>query len=160
MITCYPDRLEKRRLFCTRINAYRCSLPQAKWNSQSRVVHATAAKADGPYSFSDVALPAEAHNPHILRWRGEYLLFHIGDASRKLPVQNCTISSHSTTNRHVGDAATRAATLGARTTPATALVHRSSSLAGPWTPANTTLPGPCSTTTILGCFVKPPPRLE
>ena len=57
------------------------------WMIASEVVHATAKTAEGPYKFSDVALPARGaqywdgrstHNPRIVRHKDKYVLFYMG----------------------------------------------------------------------------------
>lgn len=54
-----------------------CSL--SAYSIASRVLHLTAPSALGPWAFSDVALPAFAHNPQAVRdVDGAWLLFHIG----------------------------------------------------------------------------------
>lgn len=114
----------KWHLFVSEIAGAHCGL--TKWNSHSRVVRAEAEAAEGPYQFADVALSVEAHNPQVSRWGGEWLLFHIGDGDSTRPAQNCT--------------ATDTWTGSAGMATATAAVHRSSSLRGPWVRANTTMP--------------------
>jgi hypothetical protein len=113
---------DKWHLFVSEIAGEHCGLTQ--WNSNSRVVHAEAESVEGPYRFVDVALPVEAHNPQVIRWNGQWLLFHIGDGDSTRPVHNCT-------------------SVWASAAATTATVQRSSSLRGPWTRANTTIPGPC-----------------
>ena len=120
----------KWHLFVSEIAGTHCGL--TKWNSNSRVVHAEAEAIEGPYQFADVALSVEAHNPQVIRWDGEWLLFHIGDGDSTRPVHNCT-----TAEPWVASAGVAVATA---TATATAAVHRSSSLRGPWIRANTTLP--------------------
>jgi hypothetical protein len=57
------------------------------WMVASEVVHATAKTAEGPYTFSDVSLPARGaqywdgrstHNPRIVRHKDKYVLFYMG----------------------------------------------------------------------------------
>lgn len=57
------------------------------WLVRSEVVHAVSDKACGPYTFSDVALPARGtqywdgcmtHNPHIKKIGDTYVLYYIG----------------------------------------------------------------------------------
>ena len=115
-------------LFVSEIAGKGCGL--TKWEAQSRVAHATAPSVMGPYKKQDVALAVEAHNPHVLAFQGEYLLFHIGSAASTHPIENCTAR----TSDFVQTAATSSAG---------ALIHRSHSLNGPWVPAATTMPGPC-----------------
>ena len=129
----FGDADQLWHLYVSEIAGQNCGL--TKWNSNSRVVHATAKSASGPYTKRDVALNVEAHNPHIIRWRDEFLLFHIGDASRTRPVDNCTKNS-----RDLGGFNSELLSL----VPHHVLVHRSDSLDGPWTPANTTMPAPCN----------------
>ena len=119
----------KWHLFVSEIAGEHCGL--TRWNSNSHVVHAEAEAVEGPYLFADVALPVEAHNPQVMRWGGEWLLFHIGDGDSTRPVHNCTAAAPAPWGRAPA------------TATATAAVHRSSSLRGPWTRANTTIPGPC-----------------
>ena len=133
----------KWHLFVSEIAGEHCGL--TRWNSNSRVVHAEAEAVEGPYLFADVALPVEAHNPQVIRWGGEWLLFHIGDGDSTRPVHNCTTAEP--WGRAAGTlAATATATA---TVTATASVHRSSSLRGPWVRANTTFPGPCVNPTYV-----------
>ena len=120
-------------LYVSEIAGQNCGL--TKWNSNSRVIHATARSASGPYTKHDVALNVEAHNPHIIRWRDEFLLFHIGDASRTRPVDNCTKP-----RKNIGGFNSVLHSL----KPHPVLLHRSDSLDGPWIPANTTMPAPCN----------------
>ena len=117
-------------IFVSEIAGRGCGL--TKWRSQSRVAHAVASSVMGPYIKQDVALAVEAHNPHVLAFQGEYLLFHIGSADSKNPIVNCTSATS------VGDSV-----LATAISSTTALIHRSHSLSGPWVPAVTTMPGPC-----------------
>jgi hypothetical protein len=57
------------------------------WMIASEVVHAIAKTAEGPYKFSDVALPARGaqywdgrstHNPRIVRHKDKWVLFYMG----------------------------------------------------------------------------------
>lgn len=57
------------------------------WMVASEIIHAVAHHAQGPYKFSDVALPARGaqywdgrmtHNPSIQKFKGKYYLFYIG----------------------------------------------------------------------------------
>jgi hypothetical protein len=57
------------------------------WMVASEIVHATAKEAAGPYTFSDVALPARGpeywdgrstHNPRIIKHQDTYVLFYMG----------------------------------------------------------------------------------
>ncbi|MCU7552863.1 glycoside hydrolase family protein [Chitinophagaceae bacterium LB-8] len=57
------------------------------WMVASEVVHAVADKPEGPYTFSDVALPARGaqywdgrstHNPRVLRYKNKYVLYYMG----------------------------------------------------------------------------------
>lgn len=57
------------------------------WMVASEIVHAVAEHPQGPYTFSDVALPARGaqywdgrstHNPRIVRHGGKYHLFYMG----------------------------------------------------------------------------------
>lgn len=51
----------------------------ANWQHDSRCVYATSPNRSGPFVKVNVALPAECHNPQVLRERdtGDYLLFHL-----------------------------------------------------------------------------------
>lgn len=57
------------------------------WMVASEVVHAVSEKPEGPYRFSDVALPARGaqywdgrstHNPRILRFKNKWVLYYMG----------------------------------------------------------------------------------
>lgn len=57
------------------------------WMVASEVVHAVSEKAEGPYTFSDVALPARGaqfwdgrstHNPRVLKYKNKYVLYYMG----------------------------------------------------------------------------------
>lgn len=57
------------------------------WMVASEVVHATSKTPEGPYQFSDVALPARGaqywdgrstHNPRIVRHKDKYVLYYMG----------------------------------------------------------------------------------
>jgi hypothetical protein len=57
------------------------------WMVASEVVHATSKTVEGPYKFSDVALPARGaqywdgrstHNPRVVRAGGKYILYYMG----------------------------------------------------------------------------------
>jgi hypothetical protein len=57
------------------------------WMVASEVVHATSKTVEGPYKFSEVALPARGpqywdgrstHNPKIVRWKDTWVLFYMG----------------------------------------------------------------------------------
>lgn len=100
------------------------------WMTNSEVVHAVAAKPEGPYTFKAVALPARGveywdgratHNPTIRKHGDTYLLFYIGsthplgDAPRgvkfELTDPRCIVAR---SNKRIG-------------------VATSKSLDGPWT---------------------------
>jgi len=77
------------------------------WSCNGVVVHATSTTPEGPYTFSDLALNAYQHNPHVVKHPdGTYLLFGIGQAnnasiavpcSNGVPVGKC----QSDTTSHV-----------------------------------------------------------
>lgn len=57
------------------------------WMVASEIVHAVSEKPEGPYAFSDVALPARGaqywdgrstHNPRIFKYRHKYYLIYMG----------------------------------------------------------------------------------
>ncbi len=57
------------------------------WMVASEVVHAIAKNPEGPYTFSDMALPARGaqywdgrstHNPRILRYKNKWILYYMG----------------------------------------------------------------------------------
>lgn len=57
------------------------------WMVASEVVHAVSDKPEGPYTFSDVALPARGaqywdgrstHNPRIFRYKNKYVMYYMG----------------------------------------------------------------------------------
>ncbi len=57
------------------------------WMIASEIVHATSTTPEGPYTFSDVALPARGaeywdgrstHNPRILKYKDKYYLIYMG----------------------------------------------------------------------------------
>lgn len=57
------------------------------WVSNSQVVHAVSDTPEGPYQFSDVALPARGaaffdglvtHNPRVIYFKGKYYLYYFG----------------------------------------------------------------------------------
>lgn len=57
------------------------------WMVASEIIHATASNPEGPYKFSDVALPSRGaqfwdgrstHNPRILMYKGKYYLIYMG----------------------------------------------------------------------------------
>lgn len=54
------------------------------WRTNSACVHATADTPEGPYTFSDVAVPQFCHNPQVYKYTKPdgggtgYALFHIG----------------------------------------------------------------------------------
>ena len=52
----------------------------ANWQHESRCIYATSPNCSGPFVKAGVALPAECHNPQVLREHetGDYLLFHLG----------------------------------------------------------------------------------
>ena len=60
------------------------------WMLKSEVIHATAERVEGPYTFSDVVLPARGaeywdgratHNPTIRKHGDTYLLFYMGSTN-------------------------------------------------------------------------------
>jgi hypothetical protein len=55
----------------------------ANWQHESRCIYATSPQRSGPFVKASVALPAECHNPQVLRERetGDYLLFHLGGSN-------------------------------------------------------------------------------
>lgn len=61
----------------------------ANWGSRSRCVHAVASSMQGPYKKSGVVMPAECHNPEVIRDRSTgtgYLLAHIGHGAAASPL--------------------------------------------------------------------------
>eukprot|EP00929_Paragymnodinium_shiwhaense_P113412 TRINITY_DN81706_c0_g1_i1.p1 TRINITY_DN81706_c0_g1~~TRINITY_DN81706_c0_g1_i1.p1 ORF type:complete len:473 (-),score=95.39 TRINITY_DN81706_c0_g1_i1:434-1852(-) len=57
-----------------------CSL--AAWRRNSRVDHAVADTAEGPYVFKDTAINTWTHNPMLVQLKdGTFAIFHIGDGS-------------------------------------------------------------------------------
>jgi hypothetical protein len=93
------------------------------WLVASEVVHATSKTIEGPYTFSDVVLPARGsaywdgrmtHNPRILRHRDKYVLFYTGSTHPFDEVTDpaaLTLESHYTTvarsNKRIGVAVAR-----------------------------------------------------
>jgi hypothetical protein len=58
------------------------------WCTHSEVAHAIAENLFGPYTFSDVSLPARGtrfwdgemtHNPHVIRYKGKYYMYYTGN---------------------------------------------------------------------------------
>lgn len=75
------------------------------WMVASEVVHAVADRPEGPYTFSDVALPARGaqywdgratHNPQIVKHKGQYILFYMGSTHpfSDPPAKELTLSSY------------------------------------------------------------------
>lgn len=57
------------------------------WMLESEIVHATSETPEGPYKFSDVALPARGaqywdgrstHNPRMMKYKDTYVLYYMG----------------------------------------------------------------------------------
>jgi len=57
------------------------------WLVKSEIIRAAAVAPEGPYTFEEVVLPARGaeywdgrstHNPHIIKYKGKYLLFYMG----------------------------------------------------------------------------------
>jgi hypothetical protein len=66
-----------------------CNL--GSWHSNSFVVHGVSDVAAGPYSWHDVALPMEHHNPHALRAPdGTYLIYSHGQGNCNSDMDNST----------------------------------------------------------------------
>lgn len=56
--------------------------PLSTWRQNSRIDHAVADSATGPYVFRDVAVSTWSHNPAPVRLAdGTYAIFHIGEGS-------------------------------------------------------------------------------
>ena len=64
------------------------------WMVASEIVHAVSDIPQGPYRFSDIALPARGaqywdgrstHNPRILKQNGKYYLIYMGSTQPRLP---------------------------------------------------------------------------
>ena len=104
--------------------AYGCDLKT--WSTQSMIVSAVADEPDGPYDAGRV-VPVTGpwtHNAMISRHpNGSYLLFHIGDGTRKGALRNC-----SATHPFLPFPSDIKQ-------PAPATTHISESLHGPWRPA-------------------------
>lgn len=117
-------------LFVSEIAGKGCGL--CMWRSQSQIVHATAAQANGPFDVKDVALLPEAHNPYALRWGMHWYLFHIGPGLNRT-IHDCPPNTEICRGdeRHT-----------LRAAKSTNQIHQSTSPYGPWVPANTTMP-PC-----------------
>ena len=62
-------------LFVTEIAGKNCGF--SAWKHNSQVVHATAHSPNGPYERQGVALPVSSHNPQIIRFKDDWLIFHI-----------------------------------------------------------------------------------
>jgi hypothetical protein len=70
------------------VSRWRKELPfHPGWQVGSEIVHAVAEKPEGPYAFTDVALPDRGaqywdghstHNPKITRYQDTYVLFYMG----------------------------------------------------------------------------------
>ncbi len=67
------------------------------WMVASEIVHAVSETPEGPYQFSDVALPARGpeywdgrstHNPRILRHKDLYVLFYMGSTHPYAEIDN------------------------------------------------------------------------
>ena len=62
----------------------------SSWTTSSESIHITADSPQGPYSFSDVALPLFHHNTQIIRAPdGTWLIYSIGMSPQSRP-ENCT----------------------------------------------------------------------
>jgi hypothetical protein len=109
-----------------------CSL--AAWETNSRCVHATSPKPDGPFEFSDVAVDVYCHNPQIVQYDSGFALFHIGLGAGGDPV-NCSASAFDVygASLPVAPAAASGSSL-----------HLSSSLSGPWEPVIQGAPPGCN----------------
>ena len=93
------------------------------WMVASEIVHAVSETPEGPYRFSDVALPARGaeywdgrstHNPRILRHKDLYVLFYMGSTHPYAEITNpdtLTLSSPYTTlaraNKRIGIATSK-----------------------------------------------------
>lgn len=113
------------------------------WLSGSRVIHATASSAVGPYTpvwadgGAEVAVAAEAHNPQAVRAPdGSYLLFD----SYGGPDAGCPLTANYTTCGGSGTCAPKMPSGGG---VGWWVYHRASSPAGPWAPVNVTVDFPC-----------------
>ena len=52
------------------------------WTSNSRIEHAVADSATGPFVFADVAIPTWSHNAAPVALKdGRFAIFHIGDGT-------------------------------------------------------------------------------
>jgi hypothetical protein len=106
-----------------------CTL--AQWGSNSRVVHAVASNAEGPYARVDVALPTWAHNPQVSHVPGGgfggadlFALWHIGGGNG--PVDGGALCAANGTVLRVAPPPLA----GGASSP----VHVSNSPFGPWQP--------------------------
>jgi hypothetical protein len=93
------------------------------WLIASEIVHATSKTVEGPYEFSEVALPARGarywdgrstHNPRILKYKDTYVLFYMGSTHPFDDVTNpdtLTLTSPYTTvarsNKRIGIATSK-----------------------------------------------------
>jgi len=108
------------------------------WHSNSRVVHATAAAAAGPYTFAEEVIPFYSHNPSVaVTGDGEGLiLMHIGGGlpdAHSGPPRTCRNGSTSTNYTAAPAAAARAP---GAPVPTICADH----FAGPWRSCNWTGP--------------------
>ncbi len=75
------------------------------WMVASEIVHATAKNPEGPYTFSEVALPARGaqywdgrstHNPRILRYKNKWVLYYMGSTH---PFENPNVKEFSLSSK-------------------------------------------------------------
>lgn len=118
------------------------------WTKNSRIDHAVSKQPTGPYSFTDVAIPTQSHNPVPLALPdGTYAIMHIGSGDGdENGGANCSNTARtdeepflvSMQKEQKASLATTAAA------PRGSTIHVSTSLYGPWRPLRNHTLGFCN----------------
>lgn len=117
------------------VSAMTNECPLSTWRKNSRIEHAVADAAEGPYVFQDVAVNTWSHNAAPVRLHdGSFAIFHIGNGDGPAEGgENCTTPG-------VFDSSANASFR----TMAGSSIHVSSSLAGPWQALSPNTLGGCN----------------
>jgi hypothetical protein len=101
--------------------------PLSNWGSNSQCSHIVADSVEGPYTYSEAAVPVWCHNPALMTFyngtQQTFALFHIGTGAGGSP-KNCSAGEDGAVDDMAAPPADAGSTL-----------HIATSPYGPWTPA-------------------------
>ena len=129
-------------LFVTEMQGEGCGLHV--WPTQSTVVHATSKTPEGPYHKQSRVLPRQASNPHAIRYKGLWYIFHIGNANASGVAKACNETGPGpfgpmSTTHQFGVPSTHTAHSTHAMAAGGSTIHKSLSPYGPFTPVQTDL---------------------